>query len=172
MIPPARPQITRAEALRRLGSVPLPALLGIRGYYLSMGRPGENDRGIYDDAIILLSDHVIAAFNANVDPSIHRAGIATLAPGLWRYKLGIHGLNRAPSQRYQALVQAAPVTVLRDGGRTESGWFGINIHRGGRTTTSSLGCQTVPPDQWEAFISLVRSEMKRAGTNQISYRLR
>jgi hypothetical protein len=60
-------------------------------------------------------------------------------------------------------VQAGPVTVHRDNGVTESGEFYIHVHRGGYSTTSSAGCQTVHPDQWPAFIALVESEMQRHG---------
>jgi hypothetical protein len=148
-------------------------LVGIRGYYLnSMGVAGKNDVGLYDDAIILISPNVHAAFNANVDPSRlgfnAKAGkpMAQLKAGVWRYKIGKHGISRG--NPYTALVQAAAVTVLR-GNTEETGWFGINIHRGGRKTTSSEGCQTVPPDQWDAFIAMVQSEMKRNGATIISY---
>ena len=61
------------------------------------------------------------------------------------------------------------MTVLRDGRRRESGWFGINIHRGGHTTTSSLGCQTIHPPQWPAFIALVKQEMRRESRGRIPY---
>jgi lysozyme len=39
--------------------------------------------------------------------------------------------------------------------------FGINIHRGGWNGTSSEGCQTIPPDQWPAFIATVTDQVKR-----------
>lgn len=148
-------------------------LVGNRGYYLnSMGARGKNDYGIYDDALILVTSNVHAAFNANTDPSRlgfnAKAGkpMAVLKPGVYRYKLGKHGVNRG--NPYTALVQAAPVTVLRGDGE-EAGWFGINIHRGGRTTTSSEGCQTIPPSQWDAFISLVQTELKRANATTLAY---
>jgi lysozyme len=175
MIPPSKPQIQRAEVeklLKKAGVTDTIVLVGLRGYYLdTMGKAGENDRGIYDDALILISPSAFVTYNANVDPSVFRPGIATLKNGVWKYKIGIHGLSKPESQRYTALVQAAPVTVSRDGSGDDSGWFGINIHRGGRSTTSSLGCQTIPPEQWESFISTVASEMKRAGVKSISYLL-
>lgn len=148
------------------------ALLGIRGYYKrTMGNPTKNDRGIYDDAIFLVSKDIFVSFNANTDPSIYRKGVAVLKPGLWKYRLGIHGLSRPVGQRYKALVQAAEVTVQRDELYDDTGWFGINIHRGGERGTSSLGCQTIVPSQWDAFIMLVEREMKRAEQKVVPYLL-
>jgi hypothetical protein len=45
----------------------------------------------------------------------------------------------------------------------------INIHRGGRKGTSSLGCQTIHPDQWQAFYAMTRSEMKKVGLARFWY---
>lgn len=175
LAPHSRPQIQRDEVerlLARHGVTDSIALVGLRGYYLdTMGRPGINDRGIYDDAIVLISPHAFVTYNANVDPSIYRSGIATLKPGVWRYKLGIHGLSKPADQQYRALVQAAEVTVIRDGKGEDTGWFGINIHRGGNTTTSSLGCQTIIPDQWPAFIATVETEMRLQNAKSIAYLL-
>lgn len=177
MIPKSRPQQKRDETLKQLraASVTDPVcLVGIRGYYRdTMGAKGKNDRGIYDDSIILVSPNVHAAFNANVDPAASgfnpkaRKGYASLKSGVWRYRLGKHGLRSG--NPYKALVQADAVTVQRDGGQEETGWFGINIHRGGIKTTSSEGCQTLPPAQWPAFITLVESEMKRNNAKTVSY---
>jgi len=51
--------------------------------------------------------------------------------------------------------------VARDGekGRSKRDGVAINIHRGGYGTTSSLGCQTIPPSQWDAFYALAQREM-------------
>jgi lysozyme len=177
MIPKNRPQQKRIDTERQLKSAGVSdpvCLVGIRGYYRdSMGAKGKNDRGIYDDALILVTPNVHAAFNANVDPGAYginpkvRKGYASLKPGVYRYKLGKHGLRRG--NPYTALVQSGPVTVQRDGGREETGWFGINIHKGSNRSVSSEGCQTLPPAQWPAFITLVESEMKRNNAKTLSY---
>ncbi len=149
-------------------------LVGVRGYYeQSMGSPLGNDRGLYDDAIFIMSRADFRAFNANTDPSRVRKGygfgakkgMAVLQPGVWQYKIGLHkGL-------YRALRQAGPVMVKRDGepAYLDRGWFGINIHKGGRNTTSSLGCQTLPPAQWEEFITTVSALTDRHHQKIIPY---
>jgi len=171
--PDNKPRITTSQALAlvpdEVKAKDKVVLLGVRGYYAnSMGGPG-NDRGIYDDAIIVLSPSVTASFNANTDPSVTREGVAVLKTGVWRYKTGIHGLSKPPSRQYLALVQAAEVVVHRDGVGDDRGFFGINIHRGSRNSTSSLGCQTIYPEQWDAFLQTVRSEMHRYGMLDLPY---
>jgi hypothetical protein len=80
-------------------------------------------------------------------------GTACLVPGQYRrtYEIGTH-------KGYKALVQRAPVTVWRDANRdgvidrtgpTQTGMFGINIHRANAETPSenvnkwSAGCQVL-----------------------------
>lgn len=164
MMPAARPRLTEIDLARRIAPFGIDRdahpliVVGIRGYYLdSMGARGKNDRGIYDDAIFLDAPECFAAFNANTDPSKYRPGIASLKPGVYyAHRFDLH------RGKYLALCQrAGAVTVIRDGGAEESGWFGINIHRGGLNGTSSEGCQTIPPAQWEAFISLAVDQAHR-----------
>ena len=177
MIPKNRPRIERKDTEKLIASrrVSDPVcLVGIRGYYRdSMGAKGKNDRSIYDDAIILVSPNVHAAFNANVDPGAYGKnpkigkGYASLKPGVYRYKLGRHGIRGG--NPYRALVQGNPVTVSRDGGEDETGYFGINIHKGSNRSVSSEGCQTIPPAQWPAFITMVETEMRRNNAKTLSY---
>jgi lysozyme len=172
-IPATRPKLT-SEQLKELledfkidrNKYPL-IVIGIRGYYLnSMGKMGENDRGIYDDAIIIDSPNAMITYNGNVDPSGYRKGsgkgagkgMASLKPGLYfAHNIGTH-------KGYRALSQGrGEVTVIRDGDPPyeDKGYFGINIHKGGINTTSSEGCQTIPPSQWNNFIQTVESEARR-----------
>jgi len=168
-----RPKISRNEALKYLpaefaGQV---ALLGIRGYYKNtMGKPGENDRGLYDDCICIISPDLFAAFNANTDPSKFRKGIATLKPGTHYYRKGKHGISK-PGGGYPALRPATPgekLPVTRDG-EGDSFGIAINIHKGGYNSTSSEGCQTIYPDQWPDFIKTVYAQMDKYGQDKIAY---
>lgn len=64
-----------------------------------------------------------------------------------------------------ALRQWSDVTIIRDGSvKKETDGpghrFYIDIHRGGFTTTSSLGCQTIHPDSWLDFRQNVINLMK------------
>lgn len=163
-----RPDITREELEHKLISHKDNCakyellVVGIRGFFYSMGKSLKNERGIYDDALILYvpSLNIFEPFNGNTDPSrIHKGygtseqtkGMAVLKPGFWPvYRFAKH------KNSYEAICQrAGKVTVIRDGidnkPYEDTGEFGINIHRGGNTTTSSLGCQTIPPQQWDEF---------------------
>jgi hypothetical protein len=166
-----KPKLTQQEAGAKLYPFNLTErvkLLGIRGYYkTTMGNPVTNDRGIYDDAIFLITPEIFASFNANTDPSIIKKGIAVLKPGVWKYKKGKHKITSPTG--YPAFVQADKVTVTRDQEGDDTGYFGVNIHKGGYNSTSSLGCQTIYPDQWEAFRALVYSEMDKYQEKVIPY---
>jgi len=176
MKPDARPQISRDEVLALLKSNKVDlskekvALVGIRGYYRdTMGVPGKNDVGIYDDALIWIDLTEMVTFNANTDPSRYRLNVASLAGDrVWRYRKGNHGSRVYGS--YPAFRQAEEVMVQRyvNGKiwKEDVGFFGINIHRGERNSTSSLGCQTLPVDQWEAFRALGYMLLKRHGKEQ------
>jgi len=170
MMPVGKPQLSRAALAARLNAehpswkdYPI-TIAGVRGYYLdSMGVPGKNDRGIFDDAGFLLTPDVFLAVNFNTDPSKGRPGMATLQPGFYPvYRFDLH---HGKVSTYEAICQrAGPVTLVRDGApevREVTSKSGINIHRGGFWATGSEGCQTVPPTQWDGFYALARSEALR-----------
>jgi lysozyme len=159
------------------GNAPMPSLylVGVPGYYWrTMGNPDANDRGIYDDAIFVISPTIFASFNANTDPSAFRKAIATLIPGVHPYRMGNHGISR-PGGGYPAFRPATKneaLPVRRDGESTIPSprpGIAINIHRGGRNGTSSEGCQTIPPTQWDQFYATVTGEMKRHGVKVFDY---
>lgn len=174
MLPKSKPRISADEVekiVRQHGVTDPVVLVGIRGYYLdSMGKPGVNDRGIYDDCIALLSPTAYATFNANTDPSIYSPGIATLLPGVHRYRKGRHGISRGagyPALRPATKGEVLPVT--RDGRAGTTTGIALNIHSGSRNSTSSRGCQTIHPAQWQAFQKLVYAEMSRHQQSTIPY---
>jgi lysozyme len=175
MVPNSRPQQAKEKTLAmviKAGIEDCVSLVGIRGYYSETFAPSGNDRGIYDDAIILLTPSVHATFNANTDPSVFKKGIAVLKTGIHRFRKGNHGISK-PGGGYPALRPANPkeeLPVTRDGIGDDMG-IAINIHRGGYKTTSSLGCQTIYPPQWNGFINLVYSEMSRYKQKTIPYLL-
>lgn len=171
ILPASRPQIKRAEAELLFDEVARTLhdgeeavacrvrALDLRGYYLdSMGKKGKNDRSLYDDGIIVMSPTIYASFNANSDPSVYKNGVAVIkAPQIIWYKRGMHW-GKIP---HKAFRQNRPITVIRDGKGEDRGMFGCNWHRGGSSGTSSLGCQTIPPSQWESCRSLVYGELDR-----------
>jgi lysozyme len=167
---PIIPKLDKEEALKIIadhGITEKVVVLGIRGYV-----DGSNERGIYDDALFIVSPGYFNAYNANTDPSVIRKGAAVLVPGVYRYKKGLHGISGP--HPYIALRQAGRVAVLRDGSTepvtdTAAAPFWIDIHKGGYTTTSSLGCQTIHPDQWPNFRDNVFREMDRYNQDGIFY---
>lgn len=173
MIPKSKPQASRqtveVAALkawkadgRKAEDFPSTYVAAFRAYYEdSMGKPDQNDVGIYDDAIFIVTPTHFSSWNANTDPSRYGwnsgAGkfMARLKPGVWWMRRLKHKINSPTG--YMAFGQGSdPVTVerIRQDGTitmTETGCFGINLHRGGNTGTSSEGCPTIPPSQWTAF---------------------
>lgn len=147
------------------------SVLGIRGYFAP---EDGNKRGIYDDALFIIAPNFFKGYNANTDPSVDRPGIAVLQPGTYQYIKGLHGVSG--THPYYALRQYSDVTVLRDGKtipETDSTAtrFWIDIHRGGYNTTSSLGCQTIHPDQWDNFRDNIFEQMQENAQKVVPYLL-
>jgi hypothetical protein len=172
--PKERPKLSATELRKRVARFKInrskyPVIvIGIRGYYKNdLGAPSVNDRGIYDDAIFIESAQAMLAYNGNTDPSSYRSGngegptkgMASLNPGAWYvHKFDMH------RGKYLALCQrAGDVTVTRDGAPPypDTGMHGINIHRGAYNGTSSEGCQTIHPAQWDSFIAVAQDQARR-----------
>jgi lysozyme len=184
IIPSSTPKATRDLVLATLQKQwvkdrpdePMPEFLvgAIRAYYSTTFAPAGNNRGVYDDAIFVIGKDTFAAFNANTDPSPFRHGVASLLPGCYPYKKGNHGISR-PGGGYPAFRPATKreeLPVRRDGEKqvpSARPGVAINIHRGGYNTTSSLGCQTLHPPQWDAFYGLVKLETNRRKLLQFWY---
>lgn len=191
-MPASRPRITRAELVQlmndKLGVDYATRLLAaeegkmfavmIPGYYgKSMGGTPGNDRGVYDDCMVVVSPTTFATFNANTDPSVFRnktkskQGIATLKPGVHPFKPGNHGISR-PGGGYPAFRPATKeerLPVFRDGDPDENAYgVATNIHKGGYNGTSSEGCQTIFPDQWAEFYAVVMGQLRRTGQKQFN----
>ncbi|GAB4492265.1 MAG: hypothetical protein OHK0019_13850 [Saprospiraceae bacterium] len=172
IVPATKPRLTAEELLQKLDEEGVVFdrtrypffVVGIRGYYKnSMGTPGKNDRGIYDDAIFICSPSAFVAYNANTDPSTERKGVGRgNRKGMGRLKAGVYFVHKFDYHRgrYEALCQRlGKVTVIRDGlngDYEDEGNFGINIHRGGANDTGSIGCQTIYPTQWRSFIETAK----------------
>lgn len=175
IIPASKPKISRKELLDSIGNLlPDPVkypfhVAGFRGYYKNtLGAPGVNDRGVYDDAKFLITPEHFFPFNANCDPSSYRdgygfgetKGMASLVANktYYMWKLDFH------KGKYLAFCQRlGECTVLRDGKPPylqTSRYIGCNGHKGGISTTASLCCQTIPPNQWDDFIGLSQLHME------------
>lgn len=129
-------------------------------------------------------------FKATTDPGTYwlknpmqEQGTAILAQGQFvnAYQIGLH------LGKYKALVQAAPVTILRDydrnakldffNGKKETGFFGINIHRAlvkGKTKfidKFSAGCQVFQKaEDFERFMQMCEKH-KDLYENRFTYTL-
>lgn len=184
------PKIERAAALARVPLEHMDVLkkngfidrgvfiIAFRGYYMdSMGKPGANDRGIYDDCMCIVTPDGYRTVNGNTDPSRFKPGVATLIPGLHFFKKGKHGITTHQDGGYWAFRPATPdesLPVWRDGqdwGVKVFKGIAINLHKGGYTTTSSEGCQTVHPDQWNKFQTEVYDLMTKYKQDTLPYSL-
>lgn len=155
-------------------------VIAIRGLFANTyGKPDANDINCYDDALYVArysqepgtknqEQLVVTSYNANTDPTRYGwnpgAGkyMARLKPGKYKMRRRRHGASR-PGGGYMAYGQdGSEVTVERidENGKvrkTETGDYGIDLHPGGQTTTSSEGCQTIPREQWDSLDNLLQS---------------
>lgn len=162
-------------------------IVGLRGKSTIPNRFDDELHVFYKTGAFDWDYHV---FKITTDPGtywlnnpMNPQGTAILKEGQYlnSHMLGLH------KGQYTALVQAKPVTVVRDydrdavldfyNGRTETGQFGINVHRAnrvGETVTidrNSAGCQVFAnASDFERFIQLCREHERRYG-NHFTYSL-
>ena len=176
IIPTSRPQAKRHEILAKVPTWVIEKyqviFLGFPAYYRdTMGEAGKNDRNVYDDAMFIIAPDFFGSWNANTDPSCsdrQKPDVAVLSPGVHLYRKGKHKI--ASPLGYAAFRPATPneeLPVTRSG--KPSFGIAINIHKGGVNGTSSLGCQTIPPAQWESFRSTAYMLMDRYNQDKIPY---
>jgi hypothetical protein len=140
----------------------------------------------FDDLIGLIENDTIRWFTGTTNPGTHwlknllnPKGAALLKPNQYinTWKLDLH------QGKYLALCQRKPVVVYRDGdkdnfseetGITETGLFGINIHRANPSAISSIvdkysaGCQVLNNPQ--DFDYLIK-RCKASGLKDFTYTL-
>ena len=131
----------------------------------------------------------VHCWEATTDPGLywleHPAnikGTAILCPGHYSgiWEIDLH------RQKYEALCQrAGPVKVWRDvdrdseldtNGETDEGFFGINLHKAGRSSTRgdrwSAGCQVVRnQSDFSTMMKLANLQISTTGCTTFSYTL-
>lgn len=166
-----------------------------RGYDLNLFgvRTENNDANAFNDLVGVLylqnRQWNLFTFPATTDPGVYWRrnpmnvdGTAILKPGQYR---GSHQLGKHRGQ-YDALVQVAPVTVYRDGDRddaldtiggTQTGLFGINIHRASSVDPStqvgkwSAGCQVLADPRHYDFLMAMAHKAASIYGDRFSYTL-
>ena len=146
-------------------------------------RSKANEKNKFDDQIYLINGPMLQIFSGTTNPGTHwlknllnPKGTAVLKPGQYvdSWKLGMH------QGKYQALTQAKPITVYRDGDKDDvaeetkveqTGLFGINIHRANPSTVSSIidkwsaGCQVLnDPKQFATLLAACKASGKQLFT--------
>jgi hypothetical protein len=149
-------------------------------------RSKANLKNQFDDLIAVINNNEITWYTCTTNPGTHwlqnllnPKGAALLKPGQWKdcWHVGMH------QGKYEALTQCAPVTVFRDGDKddvaeessvTETGIFGINIHRANPNAVSKLidkwsaGCQVLnDPKQFAELLG----KCKKSGLKKFTYTL-
>lgn len=162
-----------------------PFELNIIGVRSSNAKPNQFDDNIHVIFKRADGEWLHNQFPATTDPGTHwlktfmnRNGTAILKPGQYRHshRIGVH------RNKYQALVQQNPVTVLRDDNadqvldfntqKQETGIFGINIHRASVNGVTksvdkhSAGCQVLADvNDFNLLMQLAERHKKLYGNN-------
>jgi len=150
-------------------------VLAVRGYFSkTIGEVG-NDINVYDDAHFIVSPLGISAWNSNVDPTRYgwnaKAGkyMARLSVGCWKFQSLIHRGKYQAFGQGDNLVKVDRVRADESVARVETGLFGINDHLGGVNGTSSEGCMTHPPQQWNGYRKKLNEVLALASLKQFDF---
>lgn len=150
-------------------------VLAVRGYFSkTIGEVG-NDINVYDDAHFIVSPLGISAWNSNVDPTRYgwnaKAGkyMARLSAGCWKFQSLIHRGKYQAFGQGDNLVKVDRVRADESVARVETGLFGINDHLGGVNGTSSEGCMTHPPTQWNDYRKKLNEVLALASLKQFDF---
>jgi len=163
-------------------------IVGVRNNALSVADKVTN---VFDDFLTISfkenSNWQFFCWNATTDPGKkgvqqfhNKKGVARLVPGQYR---GVWSVDKHQG-KYDALCQRlGNVTVWRDANKdlvfeektTDTGMFGINIHKAGQDSTWvenwSEGCQVFKRvKDFDAFMSICKKAAKIHG-NKFSYTL-
>lgn len=127
------------------------------GFHIIGIRSNANLPNVFDDLLILVNGNNLSYYQCTTNPGtywlknlLNPKGAALLVPAQYidTYQIGLH------QGKYEAFVQAKPITVYRDANKndfaeetsvTESGFFGVNIHR-----TNDNGVVSKFIDKWSA----------------------
>jgi hypothetical protein len=135
------------KVLARLGVVAAVAVLAIRG------ADGSDNIGVYDDDVIGITPTGIQTYQGNTNPSRRRDGVAELVPGVWSMVPGVHGITTGrPRPAFRQAPDASFTVRRHNRSGLFRGYFAINLHDGGWNSTSSLGCITLPPDEFKRLV--------------------
>ena len=152
------------------------AVVGVRGYVQQFAdsEAGRNLIGVYDDVLCIVTPDECRTFLGNTDPSRLIEGRAVLQLGKYRYTRGTHGITGPKDKQRPAWIQASGVTIRRQsdgvvGPELTEQWIGCNIHDGSWTTTGSAACQTVAPEQWKEFDTMLDDALRAAAQSQFWY---
>ena len=153
---------------------------------------GNNVTNLFDDHITVTfkigDEWIYKEWPSTTDPGRramlqyqNSSGVARLVPNQYRgsHALGLH------QGKYQALRQVKPVTVYRDSNkdltydesRTQTGLFGINIHRANPKTESLLvenwseGCQVFKRAKDFAEFMAIANKAAKIWSNSFTYTL-
>jgi hypothetical protein len=156
-------------------------------------RAADRQANTFNDVLCVVYERdgqpVLDKYPITTDPGVYYRkhpinvlGTAVLVPGHYRrcWQIGKH------RGKYRALVQRGPMTVYRDdnrnghidvNGKTETGYFGINLHRASENNITqqvdkwSAGCQVFAESaHFNAVMDLVQRSAMKYG-NAFSYTL-